>query len=98
MRWIRVCAYGGATLLCGFYGAATIVLFVLATPANGEGYQHRLMEFRKPQAHAFLVALPAVGLAFDIYILILPIIAVTQVQLPRRRRVGTSLVFMTGIV
>ena len=98
MRWMRYCAYGGATLLFAFYGGATIVLFVLSTPARDESYQHRLMKFRKPQAHAFLVVLPAVGLAFDVFILILPIIAVTKVQLPLKRRIGLFLIFMTGIL
>lgn len=39
-----------------------------------------------------------VGLAIHIAVLILPTIAVTQLQLPRRRNIGIVLIFMTGLL
>ena len=39
-----------------------------------------------------------VGLVIDLAILILPIVAVTQLQLPRRRKIGVILIFMTGLL
>lgn len=39
-----------------------------------------------------------VGLAIDIYILVLPIIAVSRLQMPTRRRIGVMLIFLTGLL
>lgn len=39
-----------------------------------------------------------VDLAIHIAVLILPTIAVMQLQLPRRRNIGITLIFMTGII
>jgi hypothetical protein len=40
----------------------------------------------------------AVGLVIDLFILILPVIAVSRLQLPTRRKVGAMLVFMPGLL
>lgn len=40
----------------------------------------------------------AIGLALDLYIVIIPIIAVIKLQLPRRRKIGIVLIFMTGVM
>lgn len=40
----------------------------------------------------------AVGLVMDIYILILPIVAVSTLQMPPRRKVGIILIFTTGLL
>lgn len=38
------------------------------------------------------------GVAIDIYILVLPIVAVNKLQMPTRRKVGIMLIFMTGLL
>jgi len=44
------------------------------------------------------VSQSVVGLAIHIAVLILPTIAVMQLQLPRRRNIGIVLIFMTGLL
>ena len=45
---------------------------------------------------ALAVPLAAVGVVIDFYILILPIAAVSRLQMAKKRKVGLCLVFGTG--
>lgn len=40
----------------------------------------------------------AFGVVIDLFILVLPIIAVLQLQLPTRRKIGVIVIFMTGLL
>lgn len=40
----------------------------------------------------------ATNLASDIYIICLPITAILRLQLPKRKRVGIMLIFLTGLL
>jgi hypothetical protein len=93
-----LCAYRHRThfvILRGYVSSSTHI----RTPRPGETLSSRLQTTSAgSDSLALSVPQSVVGLAIDLYILILPIIALAQLQLPRRRKVGISLIFMTGIV
>ena len=99
MRWLRLSVYVGTVSLTLFYGAYSIGLFVIATPTSGQTWQvHTFSSIERSNAYTAVIYLAAGGLGFDLYLLALPIGAIMQLQLPLRRKVGVTLIFMTGIL
>lgn len=98
MRWLRISTYIGTLVTTAFYLGMTIAQFVFVTPRRGETFfSHQETRY---QHLALVVGVPsaAVGLCIDLYILVLPIIAVSQLQLTTQRKIGVILVFLTGIM
>ena len=94
--WLRYSSYGGATFTVLFYTALIIFTLVLTSPAPGQSWQEASL---RPGQQAVLrptVGLACVGLALDIFILVLPIAGVSRLQLSRKRKIGVISVFMTG--
>ena len=98
MRWLRISAYIGTLVTTAFYLGMTVAQFVFATPRRGETWTSHQTTRNEHWALAMSVPQSAVGLAIDLYILVLPVIAVSQLQLPTRRKIGVILLFMTGIL
>ncbi|MCJ1394806.1 hypothetical protein MMC18_007686 [Xylographa bjoerkii] len=97
-RWLRINAYIGAGFTIVFSGALTIMQFVCATPSAGETWLSHQVSQNEQYALAVSVPQSAVGLAIDIYILVLPIVAVSKLQLTTRRKIGIMAIFMTGFL
>lgn len=98
LRWLRLCGYTGALFTVMFYGAVTVASFVFATPRPGETLFDRQTTTKTRHASELSVAQSIVGLVIDIAVLILPVIAVMQLQLPNGRKIGVILIFMTGLL
>lgn len=96
LRWLRICAYMGAAITTAFYIAMTVAAFIFTTPRGGETWPEHF--FSKEQLRSITLPVPtsSFGVVIDLVILVLPIIAVMQLQLPTRRKVGVICVFMTG--
>ena len=98
LRW---CIYVGAIVTMAFYVATTIILFVLSTPPPGVSLAQQFASFLGPGNSGMLDTVLAVGyfnIFTDFYILLLPISGVIRLQLPRRRKIGVILIFMTGLL
>lgn len=98
MRWLRVCAYIGILLTLMFYLGATIANFVAATPRRGDTWFSHHLAPVEDWMIKLSVPISAVDLGIDIYILILPIVAVNELQLAQKRKIGVILIFMMGIL
>lgn len=96
-KWLRICAYLGATVTALFYVATEIFFIVCMTPRKGQTFASIATSPSEFRALALAVPIPAVGLGIDMYLLVLPIAAVIQLQLPTRRKIGVILMFSTGI-
>lgn len=88
----------GGTLCTLFYVSTMIVQFVFATPGPGKSLALHALDGTVIELMLLSVPMAAIGLAFDIYLLILPLIAVAQLNMPLKRKIGTSLLFATGIL
>lgn len=98
LRWLRICVYIGAPLTCSFYAAVSIVQIILTTPRPGDTWLDQSLSGRSLKATVLAVPLAAVGLAIDIALLIIPIVAVVGLQLPTKRKIGVVLIFTVGIL
>ena len=97
-RWMRIAAIVGAAVTAAFYTTMTACIFAFATPGRHvtwEAYQYS----RGTHLDArFGPAQSAVGLGIDLYVLALPIIGVSKLQMPLRRKIGVSVIFMSAIL
>lgn len=97
MRWLRISVYIGAGVISAFYIAVTVAQFVIATPSREESWFVAEASPRfTVRAKRLSIPISAVGLAIDIFLLVLPIRAVTQLKLPNRRKIGVLILFATG--
>ena len=96
LRWLRLCAYIGIAFTSAFYIAVTVAMFIFATPRSGETWPEHLLSKEVGKTILLPVPISSFGVVTDLAILALPIIAVMQLQLPTRRKIGVSLIFMTG--
>ena len=79
-----------------FYTTTTILQFVFASPKPGETIGQHLQNARKDKTVALSTPLASAGVIIDLYIFVLPIAAISKIQLPTRRKIGITIVFMTG--
>ena len=97
-RWMRISANLGALLTTLFYVTMSLCAIFFATPRKGESWgRHEGSHL----AHLNVkIAIPqsCVNLVLDLYILILPIVAVIKLQMAPRRKLGIILIFMTGLL
>ena len=93
MRWMRISSILGAIITTAFYVGIFIANFILTTPLHGETWAEALFKTR-----SLVLAVPqaVVGLALDLYILILPIIAISKLQLTPAKRLGVNIILMGG--
>lgn len=96
LRWLRICAYTSAAVTTVFYISVAVAMFVLATPRHGDTWAKHVYSKEELRSSDTQVPISIFGFVVDLVILILPIIAVMQLHLPTRRKVGLICIFMTG--
>ena len=97
-RWMRISANLGAILTTLFYVAMSVCAIIFATPRRGETWGRHQSSNLALMNIKIAIPQSCVNMVLDVYILILPIIAVTKLQIPSRRKVGIILIFMTGLL
>ena len=97
-RWLRICAYIGIAITTAFYVSVTVASFALVTPRHGETWSEHLFSDDFFKARNLPVPTSSFGVVIDLVILVLPIVAVMQLQLPSRRKIGLIIVFLTGLL
>ena len=88
----------GITITTVFYVAASITQIVLTIPRKGESWLLHANSHAERAAQMNGIPFAAVGLVIDVYLLILPIKAVMDLQLPLKRKIGVGMVFLTGLL
>ena len=96
MRWLRIAVYIGATLSTAFYIGVTAAQITLATPEPGQGWVSDYLSKREVRLEQTAIPVASIGLVIDVFLLILPSIAVCKLQLHMARKVGLILMFSTG--
>ena len=90
--------YIGATLTTLFYWGATIATLVLSTPRGGENWTADFQTEREQKMAGLSIPISSMGLAIDIILFILPSVAIHQLQLHTKRKIGLMLIFSTGLM
>ena len=97
-RWIRVGSYLGLVLTTLFYFGTLIAMLYLTTPRPGETWlTHQLSQLGRDE-ELYSTPQACVGLAIDVGILMMPILAVMNVKMRAWRKVGVMLILMTGLM
>ncbi|KAJ8059425.1 hypothetical protein OCU04_012369 [Sclerotinia nivalis] len=97
-RWIRISCWVGAALTGAFYLAIMIASVIFSFPHSGETYVTHLFSADSNRAIELSIPTAAVGMAIDIYLFIVPLVAVSGLKMKRRKKIGVASLFATGIV
>ena len=96
MRWLRINIYIGAILLTIFYWSFTIALIVFASRDPRDSWVELSLSQRRVDSHKTNLPMAVGGLIIDIWLLVLPLVAVYRLQLHKTRKVALIIVFSTG--
>ena len=86
----------GATGSTLFYAVIFALNVCFAIPSSGEAILAHHFKYVDKSAVQLSVPCSAIGLALDLYIIILPIYGLLQLQLSARKKFSVSLVFLVG--
>ncbi len=94
--WLRYGCYLGIGTMTLFYMGIWIAQIYLTSPKPGQSWQDDFKSPRYLKSLDIAVPLTAASLVFDVYIMVLPIAGVMQLQMSLRRKLETSAMFVTG--
>ena len=98
LRWVRISVWIGASISVTFYVAVTIIAFALNTPWPGESFLEDVLSWHHHEFLQFSIPTGVIGMLVDLYLLILPIPVVLNMQMSTVKKLGVLIVFMTGSV
>ena len=97
--WMRISVYTGSALLVTFYIGVIITQIVMTALEPGETWiTHIFSANEHNDQYELSIPFASLGFVFDVVLLILPLGAVWNLQLPNRRKIGVTLIFMTGLL
>lgn len=96
-KWIRLASIVGLVINCAFYLAIMIATIYFTAPHGNETWGESIAHPR--QQHNFEMTIPtaAGSLFLDVYILVLPLLAIGQLKMNTAKKLGVMVVFATGI-
>lgn len=97
-RWLRWGCYLGLFVNWGFYIAITIPAIYYQAPNPGQTWQEGLMNDRYTDVFGLSIPAASGSLILDVYIFILPLVAVSKLQLTPSKKLGVIAVFTTGLM
>jgi hypothetical protein len=95
-RYIRVCVWVAAVIFGLFYVSLSITAFVLNSPWHGDSLLETIVSWHYLKFTEFAIPTGAIGVAFDWFLLILPMPAVWSLHLTLGKKVGIMVIFATG--
>lgn len=101
LRWLRYLAFVGMIITGFFYFGSMVAFLALCSPRNGHSQIAYITALASPQclkSQPLSIITGAVGVISDLYLVILPLPAVWSLQLPLRRKIGVSAMFLTGFM
>ncbi|KAI9642374.1 hypothetical protein NHQ30_009178 [Ciborinia camelliae] len=97
-RWIKISCWIGASLSGAFYIAIVVASVILQFPHGHETYVEHLFSADSNRAIKLSIPTAAVGMVIDIYLFIVPLVAVSSLNMKRRKKIGVASLFATGFV
>ncbi|KAJ2997401.1 hypothetical protein NUW58_g667 [Xylaria curta] len=98
LPWLRICVYAGLVVNWLFYTIVIISSFIYQVPNPGQTWQEGFLNERYTQSFKWTIPIASGSLILDTYIFILPIIAIFNLQLQVKKKVGVIAVFATGLL
>lgn len=95
---MRFSIYVGMIFTVAFYAAVGTAQFVYTTPRPGQTFIEAYSKKATEDSMKLSVPMSAVGIGIDLYILLLPIVIVSKLQMPRKRKIGVNLISTSGLM
>ena len=103
LQWLKYMAIVGMTVTGLHYWVTFIVFAVLCAP-RGIGphskmsYLQALASARCAKSRPLNIIIGVFNVVSDLYLILLPLPAVWSLQLPLRKKLGVSMIFLTGLM
>ena len=102
LKWLRYMAIAGMTVTGLFYFATCIAFAVGCAPKGGQqtqlAYLLALASKECAETHVLVPLTGYVNVFSDIYLILLPLPAVWSLNLPFKKKLSVSAVFLTGLM
>ena len=97
LQWLRIAAYIGIMFTLLSHIAITVAILVLTTPTSGHSWLSAMTSDGHHRfVHSLIVPPCVIGLIIDLSILVLPLLAVSALQLSKRKKLAVYPMFLTG--
>lgn len=100
LRWLRYLVFIGAFVTGIFYITVGVSFIVFCIPTDGHSRFSYVSALEAPRCTRptgpLGIALAVVNVVSDLYLILIPLPAVWSLQLPLRRKLGISAMFLTG--
>ncbi|KAL4947595.1 hypothetical protein BDW69DRAFT_178103 [Aspergillus filifer] len=93
----RFAIYAGLFANWAFYTIILIVTLYFTSPAPGQSWTESFLDPRYARMDDWMMPIAAGSLVLDVYILVLPIASVWQLQMSTKKKLGVLAVFATGV-
>jgi hypothetical protein len=98
LTWLRRSVYVGLALVWAWYISTGIAQIALTTPPPGHGWVESFATPRYNKTFRLRVPTASFSLASDVYILALPLIAISHLRLNLANKIGVATMFSTGLM
>lgn len=98
LAWLRRCVYIGLIVVWVWYVGMGTAQMIITSPPPGKGWVESFATPRYLRTFKLTVPVSVFGLVSDIYILILPLIAISHLQLSKAKKIGVTAMFSTGFI
>ena len=98
LNWCRWAIWISASLSSAFYLSMTIVQFYFMTPRPGETMARHYGGRMALKVTKLSIPTSSVGLAIDILLIMIPLRAVFQLQMAKKRKIRLYLTFLVGLM
>lgn len=94
--YIRIALSIGATLTATFYIAVSVTYFALGSSWPGETVLDTILSWHYLKLNDFSIPTGVISTVVDWCLLIFPLLAISQLHLPTKRKLGVAVIFLTG--
>lgn len=100
LNWLRNAAITGMVLITAFHIAISVAFAVMCSPTTGSGqldFLSALISETCTRSRIIIVVQGIGNVVTDFYLLILPLPAIWTLQMPLRRKLAVSAMFLVGL-
>lgn len=98
LAWLRRCVYVGLVVVWLWYLGMAITTMVITAPPPGKGWVESFATPRYLLTFKLTVPAASFSLVSDVYILLLPLVAISHLQMSSAKKIGVGAMFSTGFM
>lgn len=98
VKWIRVACWIGGAITVAWSSAVILIIIILSFPHGKESFASHALSKQTFVMADLSVPISSVGLALDILLFLIPVVAVFRLKANRRKKIGLALIFGTGFL